>query len=140
MCKMNIPPPVWDRTPTIEEEKLQVKETPKVNDFRYKICYQIAFSEFFEKIKDELTDEFGYKCRRHGWIEGDVGYTYYPQCLCCSACVDERTEEILVYNKDENYKQKYAKPGTHQTLVDEDELEDFWDWMEDLYPFPEDFI
>jgi hypothetical protein len=139
MCKMNIPPPVWDRAPT-EEEKLQIKDIPKVDDFRYKICYQIAFSEFFEKIRDEFTDEFSYKCRRHGWIEGDVGYTYYPQCICCLACAEERTEEILVYNKDENYKQKYAKPGTHQTLVNEDELEDFWDWMEDLYPVPEEFI
>jgi hypothetical protein len=140
MCKMEISLPVWDRTPTLEEEKLQIKDNPSVKDFRYKICYQIAFSEFFEKIKEDTTDDFGYKCRRHGWIEGDVGYAYYPQCICCSACIDERTEEILAYNKDSNDEQKYAKPGTYQTLVDEEELEDFWDYMEDLYPFPEDFI
>jgi hypothetical protein len=140
MCKMEISLPVWNRTPTIEEEKLQIKDIPKVNDFRYKICYQIAFSEFFQKIKEETTDDFGYKCRRHGWIEGDVGYTYYPQCLCCSVCVEERTEEILAYTKDSNVEQKYTKPGTFQTVVEEDELEDFWDWMEYLYPFPEDFI
>lgn len=138
MCKIHVPLLISDKMQT--EETLQIKDTPKVDDFRYKICYQIAFSEFFEKIKDELTNEFSYKCRRHGWMEGDVGYTYYPQCICCLACVDERTEEILTYNKDSPDEQKCAKPGTRQVLVDEDELEDFWDCMEDLYPFPEEFI
>ena len=138
MCKMEISLPTCDRTST--KEKLQIKDNFKVNDFRYKICYQISFSEFFEKIKEDTTDEFGYKCRRHGWIEGDVGYTYYPQCICCSAYVDERTEEILSYSKDSKEEQRYVKPGTYQTFADEDELDDFWNWMEYLYPFPEGFI
>jgi hypothetical protein len=109
-------------------------------DFHYQVCYKIAFAEYFEKNIDEYTGEIHIKCRKHNWIEAYVGYTYYPQCICCSEDVEARTHEIMLYNKEEYFKKKYDKPGTFQTLVSNDELNDFWDCMEELYPIPEEFI
>ena len=49
------------------------------------VCSKIANFEFFEKVflEDSYSHEsensepiFRERCRRHGWMEGDVGYTY----------------------------------------------------------------
>lgn len=138
MCKMDSIPSSENKE-TFIEEKVELKKEVQ-NDFHHKICYQIAFSEYFEKIKDDLTDESFYKCRRHGWVEGNAGYTYYPQCPYCSDCLEERTCEIMMYSKHEKYKKMYEKPGSKQTEVEKEELEEFWNSMEELYPFPEEFL
>jgi hypothetical protein len=117
-------PPVWERTPTKD-------------DFYYSICYRISFAEYFVKIEDS---ESHYKCRKHEWIEGTIGSIYYPQCPICSNHVEERTEEILQFKKYPDSKKLHTKLGNYQTLVTKEELEDFWEYMEDLYPFPEEFI
>lgn len=138
MCKMDSFPYNETKETVIEQNIEPTKE--EHNNFHYKICYQIAFSEYFEKIKDDTTGEFFYKCRRHGWVEGNAGYTYYPQCPDCSEYIEERTYEIMIYSKSEKHKEMYKKPGSKQIQVEKKELEEFWNYMEELYPFPEEFL
>lgn len=106
----------------------------------FRICMKIAIVEFFEKIIDEETEECIFKCRRHGWIEGNVGYAYYPKCPECCECLIQRTKELVLYSKNDFFKDKYDRPGVYQKLVPKEELEDFWYTMEDIYPIPEEFI
>jgi hypothetical protein len=132
------------------------------------ICNQIATFEFFEKIYEELDSseenqeepKFYYKCRRHDWIEGYVCYTFFGHCEECFAAMNHRAYTIFRLKfpefefPDIDDEKKYpnikrtiikkpecfAKPGTLQKKVPDDELEDFYKRMEDIYPFPEEFI
>lgn len=125
------------------------------------ICSKIANFEFFEKVFLEDSESIFYeKCRRHDWIEGDVGYTYFERCSECYNAMNHRVYIIFknkfpefqfpdldnenVYpNINRNIIKKpecFAPPGTLQKRVSEEELEDFYNKMEDIYPFPEEFI
>ena len=140
------------------------------------VCSKIANFEFIEKVflehecSDECSDEnsqshdsepvFREKCRRHGWMEGDVGYTYFERCKECSNAMNHRVY-VIFKNKFPEFKfpdlddetqypdinrnivkkpECFAAPGTLQKSVSEQELEDFYINMEDIYPFPEEFI
>jgi hypothetical protein len=133
------------------------------------VCRKIANFEFFENVflensqsNDSESSEpvFREKCRRHGWMEGDVGYTYFERCKECFNAMNHRIY-VIFKNKFPEFKfpdlddetqypdinrniikkpECYAVPGTLQKSVPEEELEEFYMKMEDMYPFPEEFI
>jgi hypothetical protein len=133
------------------------------------VCSKIANFEFFEKVflehsqsNDSENSEpiFRERCRRHDWMEGDVGYTYFERCKECSNSMNHRVY-VIFKNKFPEFKfpdlddeekypninhnivkktECYAVPGTLQKRISEEELEDFYIKMEDIYPFPEEFI
>ena len=119
-------------------------------------------SHDLEQKKSEQISKpvFREKCRRHGWMEGDVGYTYFERCKECYNAMNHRIY-VIFKNKFPEFKfpdlddeeqypdmnrnivkkpECFGAPGTLQKHVSKEELEDFYMKMEDIYPFPEEFI